>query len=119
MRPASLAVGLVYAFRTRCAACGEDAREALHVITPQMNRRFDVWTPFEHHTLPLGPGKAAAFEGDTVMKSSWGVTDWPAVIDPGCGERELIFCTPRVRVEVSQGRGEPSPTLFVSGDVER
>jgi hypothetical protein len=118
-RPAHLGGGVVYAFRAHCAACAEDARDVLHLVTPQTRRRFDVWTPFEHHTLPIGPGKAAAFEGETSVRLfGWGpaLPDWDEAIDRRCGDRS-VFCVKRVRVEVSQGRGEPSPTLFVSGDV--
>jgi hypothetical protein len=116
--PEHLGGGVVYGFRTRCAACAEGARDVLHVLTPQTSDTFGRRSPFEHHTLPLGPGTAAAFEGGTGFRGGgWPeLPDWEAAIDRRCGT-DTIGCTKQVRVEVSQGRGEPSPTLFVSGDV--
>jgi hypothetical protein len=120
-RAAHVAGGVVYAFRTRCAACAEGAREVLHVLTPQSTRTFgSEWTPFEDHALPLGPGLAGAFQVSTRFRSAgWSsalVPDWEAAIDRRCGSH-TTWCSKQVRVEVSQARGEMTPTLFVSGDV--
>ncbi len=105
----------VYAFRARCPGCGEEARDVLHVITPQTALHFDVWTPFEHHTLALGPGRSGAIDASIEPKSGSNLLpDWDDVLGGLCTKGSFLFCTQHVRVEVSQGRGEPEPTLFVS-----
>lgn len=122
-RPHHVAGGVVYAFRTRCPACAEDAREVLHVLTPQLEDNLDKVVPFEHRTLALVPGKSAAFEGSSSFKSplggiSWGMPDWHGLVDRKCKEKDQVWCFKRVRLEVSQGRGEPTPTAFAAGDLD-
>jgi hypothetical protein len=120
-RPKHVGGGVVYAFRTRCAGCPEASREVLHVLTPQMKERFDKAVPFEHRTLPLTPGKSAAFEGSSSFRAplgggTWGLPDWEDVIGRRC-KSDTIWCFKGVRLEVSQGLGEGSPVVFVGGDV--
>ena len=43
--------------------------------------------------------------------------DWHGLVDRKCKENEKIWCFKRVRLEVSQGRGEPTPTAFAAGDL--
>lgn len=120
-RPVHVGGGVVYAFRTRCPSCAEASREVLHVLTPQMDDRFEKAVPFEHRTLALAPGKSGAFEGSSSFRSafrmgSWGLPDWEGVIDRQC-KKDTVWCSKDVRFEVSQGLGEASPVVFVGGDV--
>jgi hypothetical protein len=120
-RPQHVGGGVVYAFRTHCAACAEGSREVLHVLTPQMEDRFEKSLPFEHRTLPLAPGKSGAFEGSSSFRSPfsrdpWSLPDWDGVIDRQC-QADTVWCGKDVRLEVSQGRGETAPVVFVGGDV--
>ena len=112
-RPQHLA-GVVYAFRALCPACREEARDVLHVLMPQAGSPGSVWVPFEHHALALGPGRTAAIDAVVEGKGTWtGLPDWGQVIPWSCS-RGRAFCRSKVRVEVSQARGEPEPTLLVS-----
>jgi len=122
-RPRHVAGGVVYAFRTRCAGCAEDAREVLHVLTPQLVDKLDKVVPFEHRTIALAPGRSAAFKGLSSFKSplgggTWGMPDWEGFVDRKCKDDEQLWCDKRVRLEVSQGRGEAAPTAFVAGDLD-
>ena len=121
-RPSHVGGGVVYAFRTRCPSCSEASREALHVLTPQLNDVFERAVPFEHRTIALAPGKSGAFEGSSgfrsahAMGTTWGLPDWEGVIDRQC-KSDTTWCMKDVRFEVSQGLGEPSAVVFVGGDV--
>jgi hypothetical protein len=120
-RPKHIGGGVVFAFRTQCASCAEGERDVLHVLTPQMERRFDFAVPFERRTLSLARGKSGAFEGSSSFRFpgggiDWGMPDWHGFVDRQC-KAEAVWCGKTVRLEVSQGVGESSPTVFVGGDV--
>lgn len=123
-RPQHVAGGVVYAFRTRCPACAEAERDVLHVLTPQLGGNvFDLgWVPFQHRTLPLLPGRSAAFDGSSSFTSpsgagaTWSLPDWQGVVDRKCKE-DSTWCAKRVRLEVSWAAGEPAPTAFLGGDL--
>lgn len=120
-RPQHIGGGVVYAFRARCKGCEPSKSDVLHVLTPQMTQRFDKAIPFEHRKLTLAPGKSGAFEGGSSFRSplgadGWTMPDWHGFIDRQC-KKDSTWCFKHVRVEVSWGAGEGSPTLFVGGDV--
>jgi hypothetical protein len=119
IEPRHVAGGSVYAFRTRRSAKDRPVEE-LHVLLPQSQlRKFDFHVPFEHHTLALAPGASAAFEIATSDPLSshvgWGLPDWFQLVKTQC-KAAAVFCSEHVRLEVSQGRGEPSPTAFLGAD---
>jgi hypothetical protein len=118
-RPAHVAGGVVFAFRTRCPACAPEEREVLHVVTPQLVDKFDKSVPFEHRKLPLMPGRSGAFEGSNHFGSplgTWGLPDWHQVATMQCKD-DRRWCAKDVRFEVSRGLGESSAVVFVGGDV--
>jgi hypothetical protein len=121
-RPRHVAGGVIYAFRTHCAACQEAERDVLHALTPQTAVRFEQQIPFEHRTLALAPGRSGVFQGSTSFNNplggqAWGMPDWHGVIDRKCKE-DSVWCAKFVHLEASQARAESAPTLFVGGDLD-
>ncbi len=121
VKPKHLAGGIVYAFRAHREGPKPGASaDELHVLTPQGQvGKFDVSVPFEHRVLGLAPGKSAAFEATLGEISSgvggWGMPNWYAFVKAQC-QIEKTFCFTKVRLEVSQGTGESTPTAFLGGD---
>jgi len=117
-----IAGGVVFAFRTRCPACAADAREVLHVVTPQTSDKFAKTVPFEHRMLALVPGRSGAFEGlSSVQLFYWRgfrLGEWDDFAKRQCKPSDGVFCAKRIRFEVSQGEGESSPTVFLGGHLE-
>ena len=120
-RPKHLAGGIVYAFRVhRDKPRAQTSSGELHVLTPQgQTGKFDISVPFEHRVLGLAPGKTAAFEATLGEISSgvggWSMPNWYEFVKTQCAI-EKTFCFNQVRLEVSQGQGESSPTAFLGGD---
>ena len=118
-RPAHVAGGVVFAFRTRCPGCAPEEREVLHVLTPQLVDKFDKSVPFEHRRLPLSAGKSGAFAGSNNFTSPlgwWALPDWHQIVAMLCKD-DKRWCAKDVRLEVSRGLGESAAVVFVGGDV--
>ncbi|UQA63090.1 hypothetical protein [Polyangium aurulentum] len=113
--------GLVYAYRTHCADCGEGERDVLHVITPDFQLQAtpkgvasgfdDKSLPFNTHEVPFGPGLAGAFAGVTgdftygAAFLRWRTT---GAVPPT--DSDVFF----IGVDVSQAVSEPHPTALLT-----
>ncbi|MBL9021293.1 MAG: hypothetical protein JNL21_03800, partial [Myxococcales bacterium] len=123
VRPRHLGGGLVYAFRTEQSTSAGTLDRALHVLLPQEQaRKFDVFVPFERRVFPLEPGKSGAFEVSlgpiSQSAGGWGLPSWYELVETQCRQDEA-FCFNRVRLEVSQGLGESTPTAFLGGSLKK
>lgn len=118
VRPAKMAGGLILGFRTRCDTCDEGSRDALHVVTPQMNDGFDRVVPLEHHAFSLEKGASKILRGFTVARDllSFKVPDWSDFSDRMCQKPETR-CSHGVRIEVSRTDSEARATVLVSPDI--
>jgi hypothetical protein len=115
-----IAGGVLFGFRTHCAACEEGKRDELHIVTPQIgSSALEKSVAFEHRSFMYGPGKSAAFEGTSFVKlasniGTWSMPDFGNIVKRDCKPTE-VFCSRTIRLEVSQGIGESAPTMYVGG----
>ena len=118
VRPARMAGGLILGFRTRCDACAEGTRDALHVITPQLKDFFDRISPLEHHTFSLEKGASRILGGFTATQDSlsFKVPDWSEVSDRECAKPAKL-CSHGVRIEVSRAESEAKATVLVTPNI--
>jgi hypothetical protein len=97
--------GRAFLFRTRCPACGPDARDELHAITPPFELGVE---PYAHRRIGLGPGRAAGFahRADAFQTGRFAeATGRPApALAPGFDAL--------VGIEAAQGLGEAEPTVI-------
>lgn len=114
VRPARMAGGLLLGFRTRCDACSEEPRDALHVLTPQLTSIFDEVVPLEHHTLSLDKGSSGIVKGFAGVSSSMSakLPEWGDFSDRAC-PKGTDTCGQSLRVEVSRAENEPKATVTV------
>jgi hypothetical protein len=115
VRPARMAGGLILGFRTRCETCAEGSREALHIVTPQLNDFFDRIVPIEHHSFSLDKGASKILQGFTATQDSlsFKVPEWSDFSDRECGKTEAR-CSHGVRIEVSRTESEAKATVILS-----
>lgn len=118
VQPARMAGGVILGFRTRCDACAEGSRDALHVVTPQLSDFLDRIAPVEHHTFSLEKGASKILKGFTATHDSlsFKVPDWSDVADRACAKPEKR-CSHGVRIEVSRAENEAKATVLVSPNI--
>jgi hypothetical protein len=120
VQPARLGTGRILGFRTRCDGCAEGARDALHVVTPQLGGTFDRLVPFEHRALTLEPGASRIVEGfvSSSQLISFRLPRWSDFSDMGCKNKKEDSCSGPVRIEVSRAAAEAKATVIVRPAVE-
>jgi hypothetical protein len=111
----SIANDLAFAYRSRCAACGDGTREVLNIVLPSVHGtdltsdggRYTYWTYILNHvSIPITRGAASSFVARIPSES---IAVWnralrsPLPVEPA-----------RLRVELSWGTREPKPLLVVN-----